>query len=513
MAKSKRKTEQNATNAVRDYIDVTCSLRSYIDDNDRTPLWDGDIYVYEGDPDKNENLAGMVKTQVKGKAVKAFRNTESRNLLMMEVEKYMRNGGLVYFVVEIDENEYLNRRIFYKVLTPLTLKRLKEQNKGQKDVKIVLHQLPSETQIFEDDMYVFLSEQEKQQSFINKPSLTLQEATRGNSWKLKVECELFSDPKTFGMSLSSRPLTIYKEEEYADIPISDVELLPTPTTHYKAKIAVGGRHFYDEYSIKFEKDTYTYNFNDCFRMTGPKVWDGKNLPLVDLRYPTKGTLKEVILDLEFLQALRTYNEITIDGHRYDLQFDEHAKSVIYSGLDHNMAIYRDMQQMCQELHIPEEMHLENYSEEEFQRLLNLVHYVYRKNPGQPIGANAERKPFHVGFVIGKLHLLILHTPIEGSDDWESQDVFSYPYVNMPQYPVPVPTLHAALLNSPDILLDNVDYDSQLSAYLEFASRSAESKAIVLKDLEKMKSLLSYTEGKKKILLQQFITALEDGTKA
>lgn len=508
MAKSKRKTEQNATNAVRDYIDATRSLRSYIDDNDRTPLWDGDIYVYEGDPDKNENLAGVVKAQVKGKAVKAFRNTESRTLSMVEVENYMRHGGLVYFVVEIDENEYLNRRIFYKVLTPLTLKRLRELNKGLKEMKIVLHPLPNEMQVFEDDMYVFLSDKEKQQSFINKPSLTLKEATKGNAWKLKAECELFLDPKTLGMSLSSRPLTIYKEEEYADIPISDVELLPTPTTYYKANIVVGGRHFYDEYSIKFEKDTYTYNFNDCFKITGPKVWDGEKPTEVRLDYPTKGTIVDVIHDLEFLEALRAHNEITIDGQRYDLRFDDKAKSMIYSGLDHNMAIYRDMQQMWQELHIPEVMHMEDYSEEEFQRLLNLVHYVYRKNPGQPIGANAERKPFHVGFVIGKLHLLILHKPIEGSDDWESLDGFSYQYVNTPQYPEPVPTLHAALLNSPDIVIDNVDYDSQLAAYLEFGARNAENMAIVQSDIACLQKLLTQTEGQKKMLLENFVEQLE-----
>lgn len=68
----------------------------------------------------------------------------------------------------------------------------------------------------------------------------------------------------------------------------------------------------------------------------------------------------------------------------------------------------------------------------------------------------------------------------------------------------------ALINSPDIMIDNVGYNSQLSEYLKLASRSADSKAIVQQVLEKMKRLQSQTEGQKKILLQQFITALEDG---
>ena len=512
MEKSQRKTEQNATNAVRDYIDATRRLRSYIRDNDRTPLWDGHIFVYVGDPDKNDNLVGVVKAQVKGKTVETFSSTESRNLSMMEVERYMKNGGLVYFVVEIDENDYLNRRIFYKVLNPLTLKILKEQNKGQKEINIELHLLPKETQVFEDDMYVFLSDQEKQQSFINKRSLTLKEAIKDKNWKLKVECDLGSDLENLGMSLSSRPLTIYKEEEYADIPISDAELLTTPIYHYKAKIEVGGMHFYDEYTIKYEKDTYTYNFNDCLKFTHPKACDGKKRTVIEICYPTKGTLTEIIHDLKFLQALIEHNEMVIDGQRISLKFEEKDKRAIYSGLDHNMCIYRDIQQMWQEMHIPEEMHMEDFSEEEFQKLLNLVYYVYRKNPGQPRGANAERRPFFEGLVIGKLYLLILHKPIDGSVKWESFDGFSIQYVNIPQYPDPVPTLHYALLYSPNIMIDNVDYDSQLSTYLEFASRNADNIALVQSDIACMQNLLRHTEGQKKILLERFLKSLEDGVK-
>ena len=48
---STTKIEQNAVNEVRDYIDVTDCLRSYVKDNDRTPLWDGTVFVYKGEPD------------------------------------------------------------------------------------------------------------------------------------------------------------------------------------------------------------------------------------------------------------------------------------------------------------------------------------------------------------------------------------------------------------------------------------------------------------------------------
>ena len=78
---STTKIEQNAVNEVRNFIDTTDILRSYLKDNDRTPLWDGTLLVYHGEPDKKENLVGTVKAQVKGTEVEAFKKAACSSLL------------------------------------------------------------------------------------------------------------------------------------------------------------------------------------------------------------------------------------------------------------------------------------------------------------------------------------------------------------------------------------------------------------------------------------------------
>ena len=45
--------ERKAVRAVGDYIDSCPQMRSYIADNDRTPIWDGDIFVYSNDDKTN----------------------------------------------------------------------------------------------------------------------------------------------------------------------------------------------------------------------------------------------------------------------------------------------------------------------------------------------------------------------------------------------------------------------------------------------------------------------------
>lgn len=79
---------------------------------------------------------------------------------------------------------------------------------------------------------------------------------------------------------------------------------------------------------------------------------------------------------------------------------------------------------------------------------------------------------------------------------------------MPQYPELVPMLHDVLLSSPDIIADNVDYNSQFAAYKKFAKRSADNVAVVQSDLQKLKTLIMHTDGKKKMHLGKFVEQLE-----
>ena len=98
---TKTKKERNAVNAVKDYIDSTAILRSFLAENDKTPLWDGTIFVYCSEPDKNENLIGTLKTQIKGTEVTEFKERERYRISRKELNLYLNEGGLFYFVVEL----------------------------------------------------------------------------------------------------------------------------------------------------------------------------------------------------------------------------------------------------------------------------------------------------------------------------------------------------------------------------------------------------------------------------
>lgn len=173
------KKERNAVNAVRDFVDTTDCLRSYLEENDKTPLWDGSIFVYGGVPDKNPNLVGTVKTQIKGTEVDSLQDREQYRIPFDELNLYMRESGLFFFVVELLKNDYNQRRIFYRALTPHTIQALNKQakqSKRSKDLKsleFTLQPLPTDYRIVEDEMLNFIRDARKQVSFVDKPGLSL----------------------------------------------------------------------------------------------------------------------------------------------------------------------------------------------------------------------------------------------------------------------------------------------------------------------------------------------------
>ena len=67
MYMNKKDIETLAVNAVRDSIALCDYMEPYLNDNDKTPSWDGDIYIYTTPDRKKENLRGLIKSQIKGK--------------------------------------------------------------------------------------------------------------------------------------------------------------------------------------------------------------------------------------------------------------------------------------------------------------------------------------------------------------------------------------------------------------------------------------------------------------
>ena len=116
-----KQIEETAVHIVGLYFSNAHTISPYISSNDKEPCWDGNLYIYSNEPMKNSTLYGRVPVQIKGKFFKdkVCKNDITYSVSLVDLKNYMRDGGIIYFVVGIWENSY---KIYYAKLTPLKLK-------------------------------------------------------------------------------------------------------------------------------------------------------------------------------------------------------------------------------------------------------------------------------------------------------------------------------------------------------------------------------------------------------
>ena len=498
------KIEQNAVNEVRNFIDATDCLRSYLKDNDRTPLWDGSVFVYHGEPDKKDNLVGTVKAQVKGTEVEAFKDKEHHRFERNELEIYMKEGGLFFFVVEMLVGNIRKRRIFYKKLFPVYIQAMLDQI-ATKSIEIPLDPIPSDYRILQDEMLNFVNDSRNQTSFVGRQGLTLDEALKGN-YQLKGEGFVNTTTnKSLAMQLTSQPFYLYQDTPYAKIPIRDIELTALVTEHVDELVSINGKAYFQRYTRKYDHKTVTVNIGDCFIVRMPKEgYVGTMSSLVEINYPNKGTIDDAINVAEFLMALKDSTTITFGQHTTALTFLDEDREKLFGNAQYNLDIYRDMKALWQAMQIPGTFSFDNFDERGVNEYLNVVQHVYRKEEGIPIHPQYESKEYYSCVNAGYLRLLIRFTHVH-DNVFASADGFSTPFVVNNGYKYPI--LSAALANGSDIVFDNIHYSEQLECYKQCLATDNTFTRVIKHDLqilEQQKRLI-----KSELKAQLFSAFVED----
>lgn len=169
-----RKIETLGVSYLRTFIDKNNYLQTYFDENDKTPLWDGEIHLLRAPSEKKSDIIGKVPVQIKATQQKKKNN---RFLISLsDLELYQKNGGFVLFVVWIDDENNL-KEILYKSLPPLSIKNLIKRSKRKlttgapKKVSIEIHSL-SENKVY-PMLMDFINSSRKQYSFATSRGLTM----------------------------------------------------------------------------------------------------------------------------------------------------------------------------------------------------------------------------------------------------------------------------------------------------------------------------------------------------
>ena len=156
------KIEKAAVRAVEEYLDECPMLESFINTNDKTPIWDGDIYVYINDNHKNENFFARVPLQVKGTTIvdgNPFRIDRKY------LEGYKAERGTAFFMVK--KNKY-SAKVFYALLSLKVIDILLQTT--TKTIKIPLQEAPTDPLVFEQELYTFATNRNNEKIESSSPN-------------------------------------------------------------------------------------------------------------------------------------------------------------------------------------------------------------------------------------------------------------------------------------------------------------------------------------------------------
>ena len=120
------KIEREAVFSVSSYINRCPGLVPYINYNDKTPMWDGSIFIYNDDKINNDNFYGIVDVQIKGATNISIDEVgkTSYNLNKSILKAYKKEGGVLFFLVKVDDYDNKVNKIYYKFLNAQTLNKL-----------------------------------------------------------------------------------------------------------------------------------------------------------------------------------------------------------------------------------------------------------------------------------------------------------------------------------------------------------------------------------------------------
>lgn len=127
------KIEKGAVEELRRAIRLHDRMDELLNEDDKGPSWDGDIYLYNNNDLKAEHIQYRIPTQIKGKCDSRLLNRKSITYPVeyKNLRNYFNNGGVCYFVIAIS-NDGEKASIFYNALTPIKLQSLLKGNEHKR---------------------------------------------------------------------------------------------------------------------------------------------------------------------------------------------------------------------------------------------------------------------------------------------------------------------------------------------------------------------------------------------
>ena len=368
--------EKMATSAVEESISMTEVLSPFINNGDKEPAWDGNIYIYSN---KKKTVDGIKKVPVQVKGVTCNKQDEevSFQARVTVLKDYLSDGGVLFFVVYIDDTGK-KKQIYYTDLLPIKLRvllsDLKEQEQGTKIIH--LKKFPDENNEKVEVLLNFYNNMKKQTSFANAKLLSEDELIKnGVLESISFNVTAYGKKPVDIVDLFTKnDLYAYANIKNSSIPqpleeiVSNIHFVETIT---KA-IYVNGNKYYDSIVRMRSKEGSELVFGKSFHM-----FISNNAQEVKVKFELTNLINDAIQDLSFILALNQSPQIYLEQ---TLLFDFSDKQPFYNeeqlkDMDERLNYYKQIVRLFEALHIHENLDLSSMDEEDIRNTERLINSI------------------------------------------------------------------------------------------------------------------------------------------
>lgn len=408
-------TEIIATSAVKLEISKTERLSPYVNEKDKEPCWDGNIYIHANKQHSKDNIK-RVPVQIKGEAVSRRKVKEhiQYEISAADLTAYKLDGGVIFFVVYIDNKTGEKLQIYYSELLPERIKVL--LSNGAKKVRF--KKFPTAVMKMEDLFLNFYENSRKQASFsivkTEPPAVFAKKRDfKGFSFSITSGHEL---PSLYELPkyLEGESLSIYGLLTSTDVPIP-VEYIDEMTNIVVAEdvdipIFVDSNKFYDACKRMFFKDKIVLRVGSCVKIIFKEDEQGKIVAPLEVDYKPEGTLSERILGLKFFITAIEDKGFYFGKMRFDFNTEDNGfKSFKLSDLNYNLRGYERAKETLDLISVKKDLDLDKCSESDYEALNALVKSIYNRQPIKGIPPVCNQI---TSLKIGNLNLAVLYIPYD-----------------------------------------------------------------------------------------------------
>ena len=485
--------EELATGAVKRYFNTCPLISPQIQENDKTPDWDGFLALYKTKKDVRNNYIGRLGVQVKGKEVTKFKEKETFSIEKIFLNN-ARNEGFIFFVVEVKEDE--TSKIFYKKMAPIEIrKELSTFAPNGKTRSMSFEPLSMDKSLIEIQLMGFQSDCIKQSSFASSEEFNIENLKNANEYEWTFSFQGNKANFTEDWFNGFKTFLYAKTKDGYEIPVGNGPMtvkIPELNVDYKVKVIIDNEVVCDSYEMIKRKEDISYKLHDLLIFTS-ETNSSTNERKSTIEVIANST-KQQIRANEIYKKLVEYGSIIFGNNNIEIKVTNKAKLI--SNLEERISELRIHQTVLDYLNVKIDIDYSIFTHEDNFSINQLYKALIEH---KPIGLSNPKPIFKLTFA--NINVLLTCTS-DNNGKYFLENAFSSSLIQVSQgsnedsFQVPV---FSYLEEKGYIIFDNIPYGNIVSEYDKYAA--IDSRTITQANL----NLLEMLKATDELKLQENIT--------